>query len=218
MRRSIQILIICLTALFHWNGSDAQVIRGAVLGGMTLTQVDGDEVYGFHKVGGTLGAAAIVPFGEKWSVSLETSYVQKGSYQKPQFLDSLTYEYRVNLDYLEVPVMVHFTDKQTVTVGGGFSWARLVDVKEEEHGARVPSTTLFGGPYDRSDISILADIRFRVYQRWHFNTRYAYSLRSIRTREFTKGDDTIVRDQFNNVIAFRLIYIFNEAKERDRKD
>lgn len=197
---------------------DAQVIRGAVLGGMTLTQVDGDEVYGFHKVGGTLGAAAIVPFSEKWSLSLETSFVQKGSYQKPQFLDSLTYEYRLSLDYLEVPVMVHFTDKQTVTAGAGFSWARLVDVKEEEHGARVASTTLFGGPYERSDISILADIRFRVYQRWHFNTRYAYSLRSIRTREFTKGDDTIVRDQFNNVIAFRLIYIFNEAKERDRKD
>jgi len=187
------------------------------MGGMTLTQVDGDEVYGFHKVGGTLGAAAIVPLGEQWSVSIATDFIQKGSYQKPQVNDSLTYEYRLRLDYLEVPLLLHFTDKDVITAGAGFSWARLVRVEEYEHALRVPATTLLGGPYERSDFSIVGDLRFRVSGRWHFSARYSYSLGKIRTREFVVGDETLVRDQFNNVIAFRMIYIFNEAREKGRK-
>lgn len=210
MQKFLYILSCLAIMLSHSYLGHAQVIRGALLGGFTLTQVDGDEVYGFHKTGYTMGAAAIVPFGEKWSVSLETSFIQKGSYQKAQTRDSLSYEYRLAMDYLEVPVLVHFTDKETITVGGGFAWARLVGIKEYEHGNRVETTTLLGGPYDRSDISLIGDIRFRMYRRLHFNARYAYSLDKIRTREFKVGNETLIRDQFNNVISFRLVYVFNE--------
>jgi hypothetical protein len=187
-----------------------QIIRGALLGGFTLTQVDGDEVYGFHKLGLSGGAAAIIPFGEKWSISLETTYIQKGAYQSPQYNDSLSFEYKIKLDYAEVPVMIHYTDKDVVTAGLGFAWGRLVNVQEWEHGKRVSGTTLLGGPYKRDDYSFLADIRFRLRGRIHFNARYAYSLGKIRSREFTVGTQRFIREQYNNVIAFRLIYIFNE--------
>lgn len=196
----------------------AQVIQGALIGGINLTQVDGDEVYGFHKAGWTAAASAIIPFGEKWSISLETSFSQKGSYQKPQFNDSLSYEYNLKLDYVEVPLLVHFTDKERITIGAGFSWGRLVNVKEYEHGLLVNTTSLLGGPYSREDFSIIADVRFRMYKRLHFNTRYSYSLNKIRTRDFVAGSDIITRKQFNNVISFRLIYIFNEILPLTNRD
>lgn len=205
--RVLSILIILLAIPAVMN---AQLIQGALMGGLNLTQVDGDEVYGFHKAGATIGASAIIPFSKKWSVSIETNYTQKGSYQEPQYNDSLTYEYKLQLDYVEVPVLVHFTDKERLTVGAGFSWGRLVDVKEYEHGYRVETTSLLEGPYDRDDFSILADLKFRLYHRFHFNVRYSYSLSHIRTREFTVGTNVFNREQFNNVISFRLIYNFNE--------
>jgi hypothetical protein len=187
--------------------SYAQVIRGAAIAGFNLSQVDGDEVYGYHKAGTNVGAAAIIPLGEKWSLSLETLYNQKGSYQKPVYVDSLSGEYKLILNYAEVPLLVHFTDKKAITVGTGLSWGRLVEVKEWEHGMRVESTTL-DGPYDRNDFNILADLRFRMFDRFHFNFRYAYSISKIRTREFPKVNQT--RDQYNNVLSFRVIYIFRE--------
>lgn len=208
------LLIILLLPL---QGLWSQVIQGALLGGFNLSQVDGDEVYGFHKFGWNAGAAAIIPFREKWSASIETLYNQKGSYQRTQFNDSLSGEYRLQLNYLDIPVLIHFTDKDIITIGSGFSWGRLVEVREWEHGKRVESTTILG-PYSRNDVNILADIRFRLQKRFHFNLRYAYSLGKIRTREFPKVNTT--RDQFNNTLTFRIIYIFNEdipeAREKKR--
>lgn len=206
----ITILLILLSS----SVSQAQVIRGAVLGGINLSQVDGDEVYGFHKFGWTAGAAAIIPLGNNFTVSLENNFSQRGSYQRPRFNDSLSGSYRLQLNYVDVPVLLHYTDKDIITAGMGLSWGRLVRVKEAEHGQRVATTTL-DGPYRRNDVAWMGDLRFRLHDRFHFNLRYTYSLAKIRTREFPKINT--VRDQYNNFITFRLIYIFNE-KVPEKKD
>ena len=130
------ISIFILLFYFTLTAGKAQSILGSFSAGVNLTQVDGDEVYGFHKVGFNGGPSAIIPFGKHWSVSIETLFSQKGSYQKPQFNDSLTYEYRLNLNYVEVPVLIHFEDKKLICGGVGISWSRLVGVKEWEHGRR----------------------------------------------------------------------------------
>ncbi len=199
--------------------ADAQVIKGAVIAGFNLSQVDGDEVYGFKKFGANVGVSAIVPFSDHWEVSIETLFSQKGSHQKPQREDSLTGEYLLKLNYLDIPVMVHFNDKDIVTFGLGFSYGRLTNVEEYEHGQRIETTTI-EGPYSRSDINGIADIRFRIWQRLKFNIRYAYSLKKIRTREFTPPYvDPWTRDQYNNFWSFRMIYVINEKQsERARKD
>lgn len=199
--------------------ADAQVIKGAVIAGFNLSQVDGDEVFGFKKFGANVGVSAIVPFSDHWEVSIETLFSQKGSHQKPQREDSLTGEYLLKLNYLDIPVMVHFNDKDIVTFGLGFSYGRLTNVEEYEHGQRIETTTI-EGPYSRSDINGIADIRFRIWQRLKFNIRYAYSLKKIRTREFTPPYvDPWTRDQYNNFWSFRMIYVINEKQsERARKD
>ena len=195
----------------------AQIIKGEAILGMNLSQVDGDEVYGFHKVGANVGAGVLVPFGKKgrWDASFEALFSQKGAYQRPQYDDSLTYEYELHLNYAQIPVLVMFTDKEFISFGAGFSWGRLVGVKEWEHGQLVDSTTLNSGTYNKNDYCILADIRIRVYKSLKFNLRYQYSLASIRTREYSDlSGRTWTREQFNNVISLRLIYVFGEKKSQ----
>lgn len=219
MKHLFSILLIASLTLISWKAF-SQRIMGAVNAGFNLTQVDGDEVYGFKKPGVQIGPSAVIPFGKKWLVSLETIYNQKGSRQGMQYntTDSndvvYTGEYKLRLDYVEVPVLVHFNDKDQLIAGVGASWGRLVNVKEWEHGRRVESTTLTSRTYDRNDFNVLADLRFRISGRWYGNFRYAYSISKIRTRVFepipgTAGDSK-TRDQYNNVLTFRLIYIFNE--------
>ena len=204
-------------------GLNGQIIKGEAIVGMNLTQVDGDEVYGFKKVGANIGAGVMVPFGKRgrWDVSFETLFTQKGSNQKAQYNDSLnngmviTGEYKLNLNYVEVPVLVMFTDKEFISFGAGLSWARLVGVKEYEHGQLVETTTLNSGTYSKNDFDILADFRIRIYKALKFNLRYQYSLMSIRTRTFSDlAGNTWTRDQYNNVITFRLIWVFNEEQSR----
>ena len=143
------ILIVSCCLLFCSSTVVAQIIKGEAILGMNLTQVDGDEVYGFHKFGANVGAGVLIPFTKngKWEVSLEALFTQKGSYQSPQYNDTLnsgevlTGEYKLRLNYAEVPVMVMFTDKELISAGAGFAWGRLVGVKEWEHGQLVESVS-----------------------------------------------------------------------------
>lgn len=206
--------VFFLLSLFMLSQVQAQKIKGALIGGFNLSQVDGDEIYGYNKPGLNLGASAIFPFNNYLQLSIENIYNQKGSYQGPQYsLDSLTGEYRLKLDYLEVPVLLHYNDKDKLIFGLGVSWGRIVNMKEWEHGRRIESTNLNSGTYNPDDWNILVDFRFRTYKRFWANFRYAYSIAKIRTREFVylpPASGSEFRDQYNNLLTFRVIYIFNE--------
>lgn len=192
-----------------------QNIKGGIIFGGNMAQVDGDEVVGYKKIGFNVGACAILPLGERWSVSVETLFNQKGAYKKYPFnFDStLTFDdipyYNLRLNYLEVPVMVLFNDKDVVTGGLGFSWSRLVSGYEYEHGNLIPWTSK-RGPYDTDDLSFLIDVRFRMYWKLWFNFRYNYSMFAIRERIFTTPNETWSRKQYNNYLSFRVLYIVND--------
>ena len=193
--------------------SGAQVFKAAVMGGMNISQVDGDEVYGYKRVGGNFGAAVILPL-KNWDITLETVFNQKGAYEKPQQLpDSVfhrTFEYDLRLNYVEVPVMVHYTDKEFIGAGLGFSWGRLVSAKEVEHGGAWPpySDTV---KFNKNDFNILVDLQIRIYRQLKFNIRYAYSLASLRERTFyALNSEPWQRKQYNNLFTFRLVYVINE--------
>lgn len=191
----------------------AQVIKGYVAGGINLAQVDGDEVYGYKRIGGNMGVAAMIPLGMNFDISLETSFSQKGAYQKPQYKsDSLNGAYELRLNYVEVPVLIHYTDKDFISAGLGFSWGRLVGASEYEHGFQT-ATTANNGVYALNDYSVLLDLRMRMSDNLKLNFRYQYSMASIRTREFTNlANQKWTRDQFNNLLTLRLIYMFNEPR------
>lgn len=225
MSKTLSVTLIFLFFLRAGPELMAQRIKGEVFAGMNLSQVDGDEIYGFDKVGLNSGVGAILPIGRHFTFSIETQFTQKGSVQGEQYQDTVfnpntgeneywTGEYKLKLDYLEVPVLFHFTDR-IISAGLGFSYGRLVNVKEYEHGNLVTTTTLNGGPYDKNDYNVLFDFNFRIHKKiskFKFNIRYAYSLDKIRTRDFYNKffEHTGTRDQFNNVISLRLMYVFNE--------
>lgn len=211
-----QLLLVSILLFALSSTPYAQRFKGAVMGGMNISQVDGDEVVGYHRVGGHLGVAAILPIN-KFDITLETVFNQKGAWEKQQYQDTIngyvyTGEYDLRLNYVEVPLMAHYTDRDWITAGLGFSWGRLVSFKEVEHGGGVPpySDTV---RFNKNDYNILLDLQFRIYQRLKFNVRYAYSLAPIREREYQEfytGDEWS-RRQYNNLFTFRLVYIFNEA-------
>ena len=208
--KKILFIGILITAFYT---ADAQRFLGALAFGGNLTQVDGDEVYGYKKIGLNAGVSSLLPIHEKWFISLEVAFSQKGAYQKyPREYDpskQLPF-YNLRLDYLEIPMMIHFEDKHFVMIGTGFSLNRLVGVKEIEWGI-LTSTGPRNGIYTINDINWMVDIRFRIYKSLRLNFRYTYSVSKIRTRTYTDYTGySWTRDQFNNVLTMRLIYTFNE--------
>lgn len=225
----LAILIFCSAQSF------SQRFLGAISAGMNLTQVDGDEVYGFKKVGLNIGPSVIFPFGKnkKWSVTMELLFSQQGSNQKSTYsatdsisTDSLFYDgYRLNLNYIQVPIILHFTDKRIIAGGIGFSYSQLVGVSEykdfnDPRGFVRQTETTLAGPYLRSDFEVLADVRLRIWQKLWLNVRYSYSMFPIRKNVVFENPltrDQWTRNQYNNVISIRLVYIFNDLLPDKKK-
>jgi hypothetical protein len=212
--RSVLGAVLFFFVLYFPANSYGQRIQGVLIGGFNTTNVQGDDVFGFHKVGLNAGAAAFIPFGDNWSVSLETSYSEKGAYHAKggrgmDYMLKHDYnEYKLVLNYVEVPILIHFEDKKFLKAGTGFSYGRLIEVKEWEDGVRMATTTLTDGPYDLNDFSWIFDIQIPIYQQLKFDARYSFSIFKIRERYYYNADET--RKQYNQVLSFRVMWVFNE--------
>lgn len=222
--------LILLFGMFLFQAYPQRFI-GSVILGMNTTQVDGDEVYGFRKFGVNGGGSVMVALDEKqqWFATIELLYTQKGSHQKAYVTNMCDtcdldgnnadmskpcnpkVKYRLNLGYVEVPVLFHYEDPRTGwAIGLGASWGRMVNVKEIENGWHT-TTSLRSGTYRRNDWSVLADVKLRIWKGLKLNVRYQYSFVPLRERTFFIGTPKEeVRKQYNNVITFRVIYSFNE--------
>jgi hypothetical protein len=226
MNRIFIIFFFLLTILLV-KPVHSQRIYGALSAGMNLSQVDGDEKYGFKHIGLNIGPSVILPLGKqkKFSITMELLFSQLGSYQHSEYTNDTLVDtaqagyydgYKLNLTYVQIPVLFHFTDKNIIAAGAGFLYGQLVGVKEwEDYNdgrgmARTESN--LQSPYTKSDFQVVADVRIRLWQRLWINARYSYSMFPIRTREFVNPftHDTWTRKQYNNVITLRLTYIFNE--------
>ena len=83
-----------------------------VVAGVSPSQVHGDMYSGFHKLGFMGGPGVETVFNEKASMSLSFLFIQKGA-RKNQNTEKndLTYYY-LNLNYLEAPLLVTYTQKK----------------------------------------------------------------------------------------------------------
>ena len=219
MKPNPRILIIIL--LFLSGLAMGQRFKGAAIMGFNMCKVAGDEVNGFwqfYRFGMNFGAAAIIPFQKAWDVTLEVGYSQKGAYWGNGVQDdNYPWSYNLKLNYVEVPVLVHYNDRDIITAGLGFAWGRLVSSTEIEDDGNRPSyqDTI---PFNLNDFSIMGDLLFRVYKRLHLNIRVTHSLVPIRERQFENPytGSTWDNKQYNFLISVRFVYIFNERLENVR--
>ncbi len=231
MKKYFLIGLFIIFAAFT-NTAKAQIFLGEAFVGYNICQVDGDQIMGFFKPGINAGVGVIAPVWKYNKFSLELSmevvYNTKGAKQGRKYFDGkidsitgveITGEYNLSLRYGEVPIMIYFTDKHVVSAGVGISYARLMGLKEFEHGVRTPVTAT-SGEFNQNEFNILADVKIRVYKRWKLGFRYSYSLNPIRTREYfnIEGQSLGTFKQYNNLFTFRLTYVFNEKPEELQRE
>jgi hypothetical protein len=206
------LLVLIILACINFHEAKSQRFLGGVALGMNLTQVDGDEYYGFHKFGLNVGPMVSMPFGKNrnWSASMELLYSQKGSYHGGS---SDTTTFRLVQDYAEVPLMIHYTDKKLISGGLGFAYGQLVNYKETRNNF-YDTIFRYQTGLSNYELSVIADIQIRLWSKLWGNLRYQYSVKSNRTVDvhYPYPRQVITRDQYNNVITIRLIWVFNQEK------
>jgi hypothetical protein len=217
MRRSLIYIFLAVALLGSVTRSSAQryldeyqVFYGGLIGGLNFTQIDGDDIKGYSKVGFNAGGIVYARLDDHVAASLEILYSQKGS-RLPSAIQLNTGEYityyKIKLNYAEIPVLInYFVDSKRSHFGGGFSYSQLASSKEDLQ--MTPSSGIFDQtkyPFKKADLNIVLGGDLHLYHGLFLNIRFQYSLISIRNHAPTDAADVT---QFNNLWVTRLMYLF----------
>lgn len=228
-------ITILAALLLASSPAHAQRIRGFISSGATLSQIEGDELKGFRKLGYTGGVGAIVALDrhEDWRISVEALFSQRGTYNA----SSEPYAAVIPLNYVDIPLMLHYRDPWGgMLVGLGATYGRLT---EQPRGIIEYQSSFFPDTNDlkflRNDLAIVADIRFTVWRGLMLNIRWQYSLLAIKRdwNFYQRDGETILYDDdgipifdengkpqivprydiwanncYSNSLSFRLIWQF----------
>ena len=89
-------------------------------------------------------------------------------------------------------------------------------------GTYISEVVANSNTYRPHDFNICADLRFRVWEGFHAEVRYQYSLRPIRYRMYYEDPNLVIanqiRTQYNNSITLRVVYLFNEHRSKANKE
>lgn len=192
-------LLLASSQLMGQNAPQTDVrFRGGIVAGLNATQVDGDDFAGFTKLGLNAGFVAQLPLSKKFFMSMEILYSQKGA--KSKTYQGFPTEYRVKLNYAEVPVLINFQEKSAVNFGLGLAYGRLVKIREFiDELEQEPFED-----FNRDELSGIANGNYLITPNFNLNVRWSYSIFPIGHSPLSNFNS---RAMYNHVLSFRLAYI-----------
>ncbi len=174
MKRLLFIFVFAISIL-HQLG--AQGFEGRAFTGFTLSQMEGDNLAGFDKMGFTSGVQVMFNLNEKMLVGMELAFTQKGSRQGIFDLKVFNTDVITTLNYFELPVLFELRDWYDEEIQGhrisghlGLSYAFLFTA-ESGHDLLIPFVDQFD-----NELSIMAGGTFAINKRWYLTMRYQRAL------------------------------------------
>lgn len=196
-----------------------QSFYGGIIAGTTISQVDGDNYGGYHKISPLIGVFVRNTYNDKWGTSIGLEYKRKGSreVQKNEYHE-LTRLYNLSFDYIEVPVLVSYKMKSIgipglfkytfpndLFIDFGFSYAYLISSKEEINGSIDPTAK----PFRKYEFADHLGINYRLNDHWIAGWRFSYTCIFLPVREHPGGQVYwFNRGQYNHNMSFALKYEF----------
>ena len=182
--------------------------------GLNLSQIDGDTYWGYTKFGFDGGIGAMVRFHKYFSVSMELGYTMWGANAN---LVSNADKYRVNANYVQVPISLNVHDKEIVMFSAGVNLGYLVSFSERnEIGNNILDSAWEPQP-KKFDLDAFASVHFLIKKQFGIGLKFSYSMlpfRSIEPQYASTGLTRIRGGEYNNVLTIRFMYILKAWKRK----
>jgi len=153
--------------------ADAQLIRASVPIGFNFTQVDGDAIAGYNKVGVNVGVGALIDINvfKTFEAGFEISYNQLGSKSSGAQIDFAGQSLKLTFDYLSIPVFVNYKDIGKGYVGAGLVFSRLLNSKRFENKNEIVEVN----DVNNFDLGVFAQVGYVFNPNLRATLRVGYS-------------------------------------------
>jgi len=176
----------------------SQNFSGGIIGGISTSQVSGDNLGGYNKAGICLGFFTQIPVSPIVNVKMEMEYIQKGS-RNPKINENGIPD--ISTSYFEIPLSINYNQNDQLTIESGIQTAFLLQAKDNDINGSKNSDP----PFDKIDISCFIGMYYHISEKLSLNTRLGNSISPIRGYD---GERIFIfyRGQYNTVLSFTLHY------------
>lgn len=201
--------ILVITTFLSLKNVNAQEFKGGALIGIAGSQVYGDKLSGYNKPGFIGGFFVNRKIKKDFSWQMELKYIQKGS--RKVLSDSIP-AYFLHLNYVEVPLLLHWNYRNWFTLEGGPCIGVLVKQKEEDEYGPLAYRA-----FNKTEISWQFGATFKIYESLYFNMKTSNTVFFTPIRKHLSGQTFRFNlGQYNNLLEFTLRYQFKKAKSDEK--
>jgi hypothetical protein len=195
-------LLLAVVYALQISAQDSQKIQFGLTAGVNTSDVVGDGLGGFRKIGITAGVFAFKPISEKGNLEIQLLFFQKGSQQLPRPEEGIYDAYKLQLNYIDLPVFYVFeVSKWEVALGPSFGW--LLSQKEEDFFGLANTTN----PFNNFELAANAEIRWNPADNFRLALRYHLAILPSR-HNIVGANLATLRGQHNQAILLSGAFIF----------
>ena len=169
-----------ISAQSEYSEGRAFQFNGGLIAGATVSQIHGDGIGGFNKVGFNLGATIEIGRRGKKNIQIGIAYNQKGSKKPPNPPEDYdTWKYRFT--YIDIPITMSYSYKM-FDILVGLQPSILLAAEEDFYGVAWDPTGL---PIKEYDLGAVLGIRTVYGNHSHLFARVTQSILAIAPRPET---------------------------------
>ncbi len=198
--------------LFSFSSVYSQRFSAGIVGGLNASQIDGDLLAGFDKLGLTGGIKAVVNFESAFDFNVEFLFTQRGS--RPDiFNPEYDPDINITLNYAEIPIYMTLGDwwqeedqYYKVSAHAGLSYGRLISARTFDY-YNTPEQSLDNlVPYfNDNDLSWLVGLTYMMSKKWGVTGRYTREIIPLLSPD---KHDLPFQRLLSYYLTFRLEYYF----------
>jgi len=196
VQRVIWVALLASATLSGWAQETDRQRRfvAAPIAGFNMSQIDGDDLFGYRKIGLAAGARVSAILAPRWRLAMEIQFLQQGSRRGKNEAAGLD---RIQLNAVEVPFFVQFLEWK-FQINAGVSYARVINYEiTDVFGAEVTDDFEYA-----SDLFFIAGgITFMFTDRFGADLRLSRALTNLNAQE---GAGTLI----SRNITVRALYEF----------
>lgn len=219
--RKIIALVCCLysglasQAQHVMHTESDRVFFGAMEAGVNFSTVNGDLRGGFSHVGLNIGTKVFtrLHLEKNFYASLGLMYSEKGAKTVTTMgsaIGNYLETYNINVNYVQLPVGIHYLYQQRYlfSVGGSFNYLvghneNLIDPFGESIFTDNPKLKFQNTAFD-----VRLGVGYLFAKHWKVSANYEYGLTPIRLYKNTYGPPLAQADQYSALFQFSLTYLF----------
>jgi hypothetical protein len=181
----------------------AQSFGASLLAGANFSQVDGDQLGGYNKLGANLGVQIDREINEDWDAAFEIRFSMKGAKKVIDPEAPPTFTLKLSYHYIEVPLLIKYAHYERITPYAGVSIGVNVFNQRDENTIQTKEENL-----NATEVGFHLGGTYHLTDKIGLDLRHSYSLLSVRDYPIVVNSPTVFgrAGWFNRLFTAGVVY------------